>query len=126
MKNKLKLILAGLAMISGMSLVAVPAYAADCDVSTDPLGCGAETPGQTKNGNLTEIIKKVTNVLLFLVGAISVIMMIVGGFKYTTSGGAPDKVGAAKNTILYAVVGVIVSMTAYAIINFVITTFQNS
>ncbi len=127
MKNKIKLILAGLVMVSGMALSAAPAYAdVDCINGGDPLACGSKTPNGESDTDLPAIIKKITNVLLFLVGAISVIMLIFGGFKYVTSGGAPDKVGAAKNTILYAIIGVIISMTAYAIVNFVITTFQNN
>jgi hypothetical protein len=69
------------------------------------------------------IFTTVTNVMLFVVGAISVIMIVIGGLRYVISGGNSANVTAAKNTILYAIVGLIVSMLAYAIINFVITNF---
>lgn len=71
----------------------------------------------------TGIFRSITNVLLFLVGAISVIMIIIGGLRYVVSGGESSAVGAAKNTILYAIVGLVVSMLAYAVIAFVIDSF---
>lgn len=72
------------------------------------------------------IFKTITNVLLFILGAISVIMIIVGGLRYVISGGNSTAVTAAKNTILYAIVGVIVALLAYAIVNFVLTSFTST
>lgn len=69
------------------------------------------------------IFKTITNVLLFIIGAISVIMLIIGGIRYTTSNGDSTAVTNAKNTILYAVVGIVVALLAYALVNFVITSF---
>ena len=66
------------------------------------------------------IFTTITNTILYVLGAISVIMLIYGGIRYTVSGGESTQVTAAKNTILYAVVGVVVALLAYAIINFVI------
>lgn len=71
----------------------------------------------------TGIFATITNILLFIVGAISVIMIIIGGLRYVISGGNPATVSAAKNTILYAIVGVIVALLGYAIVNFVIGSF---
>lgn len=69
------------------------------------------------------IFRTITNVLLFILGAISVIMIIIGGLRYVVSGGNATAVTAAKNTILYAIVGVIVALLAYAIVNFVLNSF---
>lgn len=69
------------------------------------------------------IFKTITNVLLFIIGAVSVIMLIIGGIRYTVSGGDSAAVTSAKNTILYAVVGIIVSLLAFAVVNFVLTSF---
>ncbi len=69
------------------------------------------------------IFRTITNVLLFILGAISVIMIIIGGLRYVVSGGNATAVTAAKNTILYAIVGVIVALLAYAAINFVLASF---
>lgn len=71
----------------------------------------------------TGVFRTITNVLLFVLGAISVIMIIIGGLRYVVSGGNSTAVTAAKNTILYAIVGVIVALLAYAIINFVLDSF---
>jgi hypothetical protein len=70
------------------------------------------------------IFKTITNVLLFIIGAISVIMLIIGGIRYTVSNGDSAAVTSAKNTILYAVIGIVVSILAYALVNFVITSFS--
>ena len=70
----------------------------------------------------TGVLTTVTNVLLFIVGALSVIMIIVGGLRYVVSGGNATAVSAAKNTILYAIVGLIISFLAFAAINFVLAT----
>lgn len=71
------------------------------------------------------IFRTITNVLLFILGAVSVIMIIIGGLRYVISGGNATAVTAAKNTILYAIVGVIVALLAYAIINFVLGSFTS-
>ncbi|PID31346.1 hypothetical protein CR983_01655 [Candidatus Saccharibacteria bacterium] len=65
----------------------------------------------------------ITNILLFVIGAIAVIMIVIGGLRYVISGGDASQVSAAKNTILYAIVGIIVALLAYAAVNFVIGSF---
>ncbi|MBQ6395991.1 hypothetical protein IJH89_00180 [Candidatus Saccharibacteria bacterium] len=70
------------------------------------------------------IITKLTNIILYLVGALSVIMLIYGGFKYAVSAGDSKKVTDAKNTILYAIIGLIISLLSYAIVKFVLGLIQ--
>ena len=73
--------------------------------------------------NVTEddgLIKKVVNLLLWAIGIISVIMIIIGGIRYATSNGDSTQVTAAKNTIMYAVIGLVIAIFAYAIVNFVL------
>ncbi len=65
----------------------------------------------------------ITNVLLFIIGAIAVIMIVIGGIRYVVSGGDSSQITAAKNTILYAIVGIIVAILAYAVVNFVLQSF---
>lgn len=72
------------------------------------------------------IFTSITNLMLFVVGAISVIMIIIGGLRYVVSGGNSGNITAAKNTILYAVVGLIIAIMAYAVINFVLESFLPS
>lgn len=74
----------------------------------------------------TGTFRTITNVLLYLIGAISVIMLIVGGLRYVVSGGDSTAVQNAKNTILYAVVGIIVAILAYAVVSFVIGSFTGT
>jgi hypothetical protein len=68
------------------------------------------------------VITSITSVLLFIVGALSIIMLIIGGLRYVVSGGSATAVTAAKNTILYAIVGLVIAFLAFAAINFVLTT----
>ncbi len=72
------------------------------------------------------IFKRITNIMLFAIGVLSVIMLIVGGMHYVISGGKKESVTTAKNTILYAIVGLIIALMAYAIINFILGVFTES
>lgn len=72
----------------------------------------------------TGVFTTITNVLLYIVGAISVIMIIIGGIRYIVSGGNSNNVTEAKNTILYAIVGIVIAVLGYAIVNFVISSFS--
>ena len=66
------------------------------------------------------VLTTIVNTLLFIIGFLSVIMLIFGGLRYIISGGNAAAVTTAKNTILYAIVGLIIAIFAYAIVNFVI------
>ena len=68
----------------------------------------------------TGIITTVTNTLLFVAGALAVIMIIFGGLRYATSGGKAASVTAAKNTVLYAIVGLIIAFLAFAAVNWIL------
>lgn len=68
------------------------------------------------------VFGRITNVILLIVGIVSVVMLIYGGLRYILSGGDSKKVTDAKNTILYAIIGLIISLLAYAIVNFVLTS----
>ena len=78
--------------------------------------------GDTKDTSGT-LITSVINVMLFIIGVLSVIMIVYGGILYVISAGDSGRVSKAKNTIMYAIVGLIVALLAYAIVNFVITRF---
>ena len=81
------------------------------------------------DGNSTDLpsfITNIVNILLFLAGAVAVIVLIIGGIRYVISSGDSGQVQSAKNTILYAVVGLVVVIMAYAIVNFVINQFQGN
>lgn len=72
------------------------------------------------------VFKTITNTILYIVGIIAVIMLIIGGIRYIVSGGDSKKVTDAKNTILYAIIGLIVCFLAFAIVNFVIAALPSS
>lgn len=69
------------------------------------------------------IFQDVVNIFLFVIGAVAVIMIIIGGLRYVVSGGNASSVTEAKNTILYAIVGIVVAILAYAIVDFVVESF---
>lgn len=74
---------------------------------------------------VNNIISTVINIFSLVVGVISVIMIIIGGFKYITSGGDSGNVTSAKNTILYAVIGLVVVALAQIIVRFVVGRLTN-
>jgi len=71
------------------------------------------------------VFTKVSNIALYAVGAISVLMLMWGGLRFITSGGDSKKVTDAKNTVLYSILGLAIAFVAYAIINFVLTALNN-
>ncbi len=123
MKNIVKFILTVLVVsvvtLSGLSSVSAltlqeGAEAARCD------GCPEDLFGNTG------VFRQVTNTILYIVGIIAVIMLIVGGIKYVISGGDAKKVTDAKNTVLYAIIGLVIAFLAFAIVNFVISALPSS
>lgn len=111
-------------MVSMVAFVAVPeaasaltlregAEAAKCD------GCPSDLFGETG------AFKQITNTILYIVGIIAVVMLIIGGVKYVISGGDAKKVTDAKNTVLYAIIGLVIAVFAYAIVNFVISSLPS-
>lgn len=72
------------------------------------------------------IFTRITNTALYIVGILSVVMLVWGGLRYIISGGDSKKVTDAKNTILYALLGLIISFLAYAIVNFVLNSIAPS
>lgn len=86
---------------------------------------GANTPTELFGGD-GAIFTTIINTLLFIVGLLSVIMLIWGGIRYATSAGNSSSVTAAKNTIMYAIIGLVVAILAYAIVNWVLGTFQTT
>lgn len=84
-------------------------------------GMNATSAGTSTPTDANVVIKNVTNIMFFIIGAVSVIMLIYGGIRYTTSGGNTNSVTAAKNTVIYSIVGLVISIFAYAIVNFIVT-----
>ena len=130
MKKSIKTILSGMLIVPAIALsvslfmpVTASVSAAVCSDGTT-VADGVEC---AKPENVPEclfgvdcIFSKIVNVGLYVIGALSVLMLIYGGIRYTISGGDSKAVTDAKNTIMYAIIGVVIAMLAYAIINFVL------
>lgn len=124
MKKSIKTILTGLLFVpvlalafSSLSPIVSPVNAVCGDNTVQGGADCANVAGPTE---LKTVIVSVVNVALYIIGALSVLMLIYGGIRYTMSGGESAAVVAAKNTIMYSIIGVIVALLAYAIVNFVI------
>lgn len=124
MRNKKQILLLIVLVIGGVFLMSTPgvsaltlregAEAARCD------GCPADLFGDTG------VFKQITNTLIYIVGIIAVIMLVFGGIKYVVSGGDAKKVTDAKNTVLYAIIGLVIAFVSYAIVTFVISALPSS
>jgi hypothetical protein len=120
--KKLKLFIASLALVAVTTAFVVPvsntaaAGALDnvCEDNTDSAVCKNKDSITTAS-----LVSTIVNALLYLVGVVSVVMIIFGGIQFTTSQGNSANVAKAKNTITYAVIGLVVAFLAYAIINWV-------
>jgi len=143
MKRKVVSLIASFALLVGVaSAVVLPAeqvYAVNVFEKSCG-GSGQTTGGGTNSGtggssagssavcgsqgdDLPTMIKSVVNVLLYIVAIIAVVAIIIGGIRYTTSNGDSSAIKAAKDTILYAVIGLVVAILSFAIVNFVIGRF---
>ena len=131
--NKLKRI--SLSIVAALGLIApamVPAVAhaqADKTINDGGLQCGAALKFQTSGcetdtsgagAQVENIIQVSINIISIVVAVAAVIMIIIGGFRYITSNGDPGSVSGAKNTILYAIVGLVIVALAQIIVRFVV------
>lgn len=120
--NKVKLLMAATIAIMGIGF-AVPAFAA-CNTAAECINEGVKSTGTTGGKtSIGDIVKTVVNILLYIIGAAAVIMIVIGGIRYVVSQGDSNAISSAKNTILYAVIGLAVALMAYAIVNWVIGAF---
>lgn len=123
MKN-FKVLLASLVLLfsfCGCLSFAQPVLAAN---PVCPAGTNGEFCKASNTSDLNKVIKSVVNVLLFLIGSVSVVVIIISGFRMVVSGGNSDSVSKARNSILYAAIGIVVSLMAYAIVNFVLNQIK--
>ena len=113
--------LTGVAMIS-------PAYAdvlcANGTTADTIQGCPEWQNGEgiSENSDLMSILTTVINVIVGAIGFIAVVMIVIGGISFATSPGDSGNVAKARNTILYGVVGLVVALLAFAIVNFVLSS----
>ena len=111
-------------LVGVVSSVAVAPAVGAIDVFDGCQGNGNTAVCNAKNNDRVDnLVQNIINLLLMVVGIISVIMIIIGGIRYTLSAGDSSQISNAKNTILYAVIGLVVAIAAYAIVNFVVGYF---
>lgn len=124
--KKLKQWIVAFVFLAGVGTVLMPAASVGAiDILSS--GCQANsgsTVCKSKGDNAPSMFKTVINTLLYVLGMVAVIMIVVGGIRYTTSNGDSGSIKGAKDTILYSVVGLVVAILAFAIVNFVIVWFQ--
>jgi hypothetical protein len=143
MKNAV-IVIASIAAIGVPALVPVAAFAATASTGSNQVGsglnCGANldlstagetgstcaTPPADAGSKLNNILTLVVNIFSLIVGVVAVVMIIVGGLRYITSGGESSNVSTAKNTIIYAVVGLVVVALAQFIVHFVLAKVGTS
>ena len=138
MIQKIKTLILSLSLVGIFAMplaITVPVMATDqqninsnlCSGANSLSTTGADTGGcdtlkSTNPGStLDNDIKAVLNILSIIVGIIAVIMIIVGGFRYVTSGGKEESVKGAKNAILYAIIGLVIVALAQIIVRFVLS-----
>lgn len=101
------------AILAGQALAA-PTELTKGSESARPTGASGELFGAGG------IFQRIADILIFIVGAVAVIMLIIGGLRYVVSGGNKDGVEGAKNTILYAIIGIVVAALAFAAVRFIV------
>lgn len=130
--NKLKVVLLMFVLLGSVNLVLPNAIVSAAPTDTKSLTCDGVksisgeancTDGGTK---IEGVLKTVLNLLSAIVGIVAVIMIIIGGFKYITSSGDPSNIQSAKNTIMYAIVGIVIAALAQVIVRFVLKKATNT
>ena len=99
---------------------AICAGAETLQVSSEPQ-TNCQTAAQGTEDRVNNLIRQIINIFSVIVGIVAVIMIIIGGLKYITSGGDSGNVTGAKNTILYAIIGLIIVALAQFIVRFVLS-----
>jgi hypothetical protein len=96
------------------------------ELNFDTTGGGGCSGVAGSGDRLTGLIKTIINIVSVIVGVVAVIMIVFGGLKYITSGGDSSNVSSAKNTIIYAIVGLVVVALAQFIVRFVLDKSINA
>lgn len=91
----------------------------DCGNHVKAVICASNTGIPGGSANIDDVVPKVLRAVFGIMGSIAVVVVMVGGLQYILSSGDPKRTQRAKETILYAVIGIVISLSAYAIVSFV-------
>lgn len=123
-----RLLLSLLLIITATFSIAVPVSAYDpfeepCSAGSSSDFCKSATQqaGEDRIVGPNGILTKITQFIVFLAGGFAVIMVTLGGVKYTFSAGDPNAIKSAKDTILYALIGLVVALFSEAVVVFVLS-----
>lgn len=122
------LVLVGVMVLTGAVVTSGSAMAVKCpagslrgeNAEVDSLA-ECNLPDNANEPTLMERVQQIINVIVGVLGVVAVAVIILGGVYYVTSQGEAAKIARAKNTILYGIVGLVVALLAFAIVNFVLT-----
>jgi magnesium-transporting ATPase (P-type) len=110
-----------------VSLAIANAHKAAADQIENVQGSVSNIAGTTgAQTDLTKNIGNIINIMIGVIGIAAVIMLIIGGFRYVFSQGDEKGVKGAKDTILYSIIGIVVALLAFAIVNFVLGGLQGT
>ena len=101
--------------------VGTPAYAINVFGGCSGDNASSSVCSASKKDSVTPLFQKIISLLLYIIGIISILMIVIGGIKYVTSNGDSNSIKSAKDTIMYAVIGLIVAIMAYAIVHWVVS-----
>lgn len=114
-------------LLAFLVIITRPVFA-DCATNPTEAGCPCALNSssaickdlENKDG-LSNTIKNATNIVLFIAGALAVIMIIYGAIRFMTAHGNEKQVESARLIVTYSVIGLIIAILAYALVNFVLS-----
>lgn len=116
-----------LALVSGGLLtIAIAPHSGAIELFDECKGGGASDTKvceAEKTDNVDTVMKNIVSILLYFIGAVAAIMIVIGGIKYSTANGDKTKIEEAKNTLLYAVIGLVAAISGQALVLFVVDWF---
>ncbi|HVV25551.1 MAG TPA: TrbC/VirB2 family protein [Candidatus Saccharimonadales bacterium] len=139
-KNHILLVVSALTLIAPATLPLATSYAADCSgvpnqvangasaASGGQIGCDANGGVNATNtpNQVAQLAKTIINILSAIIGGAAIIMIIYAGFRYITSGGSTERIGGAKNTLIYAIIGLVIVALAQILVHFVLSEALNA
>jgi hypothetical protein len=118
-------------LVIGLSFASMPMVQAQdrtkenlcsgANLSLEGEGSDASCQPQESEDSLNSLVANIVNILSLIVGIVAVIMIIIGGFKYITANGDSGSISSAKNTIIYAIIGLVIVALAQVIVKFVLS-----